>query len=59
MAKKNFYPAIIDGELIGVFKTWDECKPHVTNIKGKQIHYAGFVTFEETLKFIIEKQGSV
>lgn len=57
MAKKNFYPAIIDGELIGVFKTWDECKPHVTNIKGKQIHYAGFVTFEETLKFIIEKTG--
>lgn len=55
VAKKNFYPAIIDGELIGIFKTWDECKPRVTNIKGKQIHYAGFVTFDETLKFIVEK----
>lgn len=57
MAKKNFYPAIINEELIGIFKTWDECKPHVTNIKGKQIYYAGFVTFEKTLKFIIEKTG--
>lgn len=55
MAKKNFYPAIIDGELIGIFKTWDECKPYVTGIKGKQIHYAGFETLNKALQFIAEK----
>lgn len=55
MAKKNFYPAIINGELIGIFKTWDDCKPHVTGIKGKKIDYAGFGTLGETLQYIIEK----
>jgi len=58
MANKNFYPAIIDGELIGIFKTWDECKPYVTGIKGKQIYYAGFVTLKEALQFITEKTGA-
>lgn len=57
MAKKNFYPAIINGELIGIFKTWDECKPHVTNIKGKQIYYVGCVTFKEALEFVVKKTG--
>lgn len=55
MAKKSFYPAIIDGELIGIFKTWEECKPYVTGIKGKQIHYAGFTTLAQALAFIAEK----
>lgn len=58
MAKKNFYPAIINGELIGIFKTWDECKPHVTNIKGKQIFYVGCVTFQEALDFVVKKTGA-
>lgn len=55
MAKKSFYPAIIDGELVGIFKTWEECKPHVTRIKGKQIYFAGFATLPEALAFIAEK----
>lgn len=53
--KKQFYPAIVDGELIGIFKTWEECKPHVTGIKGKQIFYAGFEQAEQAVQFIVEK----
>lgn len=57
MAKNKFYPAIIDGEVINIFKTWDECKPHVTGIKEKEIHYAGFPTLDKALNFIVGKTG--
>lgn len=47
--KKNFY-AVKVGKVPGIYQSWDEASPNVTNISGSV--YSGFRTLEEAEKYM-------
>lgn len=49
----SFY-SIARGKEVGIFSTWDECKPHITGIKGAV--YKKFITKEAAEQFLIENK---
>ena len=49
----SFY-SIARGKEVGIFSTWDECKPHITGFKGAV--YKKFNTKEAAEQFLIENK---
>ncbi|MFW6025325.1 MAG: viroplasmin family protein [Candidatus Woesearchaeota archaeon] len=48
-----YYPTIVEGELKGIFTSWDECKEYVHGIKGKKF-YKKTNNIEEVIRLLRE-----
>lgn len=53
----GFFYAVARGRQVGVFGTWDDCKPHVLNFH--EARYKKFKTYSEAVEFIEQNRDSV
>ena len=56
MSKKKFY-AVKKGKCVGIYNTWDECKPQVNGFSGAE--YKSFLTMDEAKEYVYGKKEIV